>query len=72
MTDQENTIEVFNPHDKLFREIYGDKENARSFLTGYLPGKVLDLMDMSTLEISKDSFIEKNLEPVFFHTGKTR
>src|SRR6056297_2367917 len=61
MTDLENTIKVVNPHDKLFREIYGDKENARSFLTGYLPGKVLDLMDIATLEISRDSFIEKEL-----------
>ena len=61
MAEQENNIEVINPHDKLFRKTYGDKENARSFLTNYLPGQVLKLVDLSTLEISKDSFIEKDL-----------
>ena len=61
MAEQENNIEVINPHDKLFRKTYGEKENARSFLTGYLPGQVLKLLDLSTLEISKDSFIEKDL-----------
>ena len=61
MAEQENNIEVTNPHDKLFRKTYGDKENARSFLTNYLPDQVLKLVDLSTLEISKDSFIEKEL-----------
>ncbi len=61
MADEKNTIGVTNPHDKLIREIYGDRDNAHSFLTNNLPGKVLDLVDMSTLEISKDSFIDKDL-----------
>jgi predicted transposase YdaD len=63
MTDKnkKDTIGVINPHDKLFREVYGDKETAHSFLINHLPDKVLDLVDMSTLEISKDSFIEKDL-----------
>ena len=58
MADNKNSSRVINPHDKLIREIYGDRDNAHSFLTNHLPGKVLDLVDMSTLEISKDSFIE--------------
>ena len=61
MAGKKNNSRVINPHDKLFREICGDRENAHSFLTNNLPGKVLDLVDMSTLEISKDSFIEKEL-----------
>ena len=61
MAEQENNIEVINPHDKLFRETYGDKENARSLLTNCLPSQVLELVDLSTLEISKDSFIGKEL-----------
>ena len=63
MTDKnkKDTIGVINPHDKLFREVYGDRDNARSFLINHLPGKVLDLVEMSTLEISKDSFIDKDL-----------
>jgi len=63
MTDKnkKDTIGVINPHDKLFREVYSDRDNARSFLINHLPGKVLDMVEMSTLEISKDSFIEKDL-----------
>ena len=61
MAEQKNNIEVINPHDKLFRKTYGTKENARSFLINYLPGQVLKLVDLSTLEISKDSFIEKDI-----------
>ncbi|MDY0223535.1 MAG: Rpn family recombination-promoting nuclease/putative transposase, partial [Desulfobacterium sp.] len=63
MTDKskKDTIGVINAHDKLFREVYSDRENAHSFLINHLPSKVLDLVDMSTLEISKDSFIEKEL-----------
>ncbi|MDY0222978.1 MAG: Rpn family recombination-promoting nuclease/putative transposase [Desulfobacterium sp.] len=63
MTDKNknDTPGVINPHDKLFREVYSDRENAHSFLINHLPDKVLDLVDMSTLEISKDSFIEKEL-----------
>ncbi len=61
MTDEKSNSQVPNPHDKLFRDTYSDKENARSFLSQGLPAQVLKLVDLSTLEISKDSFIEKEL-----------
>jgi predicted transposase/invertase (TIGR01784 family) len=61
MAEPNNKSRVINPHDKLFRKTYSDLDNARSFLTNYLPGHVLGLVDLSTLEISKDSFIEKEL-----------
>ena len=35
--DDKNNSKVVNPHDKVFREVYSNKENARSFLTNYLP-----------------------------------
>ena len=58
---KENNSRVVNPHDKVIRETYSNKENARSLLTSKLPDKVLALMDLNTLEISKESFIEKDL-----------
>ena len=61
MTDEKKAAGVLNPHDKVIRETYSDRDNARSFLTHYLPDKVLKLVDLDTLEISKDSFIEKEL-----------
>jgi hypothetical protein len=36
MADQDNNRRVINPHDKLFRETYSDRDNALSFLTNYL------------------------------------
>ena len=65
MIDEKNNSKVVNPHDKVFREVYSNKENARSILNDKLPGKVLKLVDMSTLEISKDSFIDKELSDYY-------
>jgi predicted transposase/invertase (TIGR01784 family) len=61
MSDQKNTSRVVSPHDKVFKTAYSDLENARSLLSDRLPDKVLKLVDLNTLEISKDSFIEKEL-----------
>lgn len=66
--NNENTStmnDVGNPHDKLFRETWSNLENARSFLHHYLPHHVLRLMDLDTLEISKDSFVEKELSDYY-------
>ena len=54
-----------NPHDKLFKETWGDLENTRSFLTHFLPDNVLQVMDLSSLEICKDSFVEKELSDYY-------
>jgi predicted transposase/invertase (TIGR01784 family) len=61
MTNEKNNSKVVNPHDKVFRQVYTNKENARSLLADKLPDKVLKLVDLNSLEISKDSFIEKEL-----------
>ncbi len=61
MTDEKNNSKIAAAHDKLFRHTYSDRENACSFLSQGLPEQVLKLIDLSTLEISKDSFIEKEL-----------
>src|SRR6056297_160320 len=61
MADEKNTARVVSPHDKVFKTAYSDLENARSLLSDRLPDTVLKLVDLNTLEISKDSFIEKDL-----------
>ena len=65
MNDENLISDVSNPHDKLFRETWSNLENAGSFLQHYLPGHVLELMDLSTLEICKDSFVEKELSDYY-------
>jgi predicted transposase/invertase (TIGR01784 family) len=52
---------IINPHDKFFREFFSKEQEAREFLSLYLPEDVKKIIDLSTLSISKDSFIEKEL-----------
>lgn len=56
---------VTNPHDKLFRDTWSNVEVARNFLSHYLPEKVLGIIDLNTLEISKDSFVDKELKDFY-------
>jgi len=58
-------MEITNPHDKLFREIWSNKAVAADVLQNYLPEDVLKFIDLSSLEISKDSFIEKELKDYY-------
>ncbi|MDY0363007.1 MAG: Rpn family recombination-promoting nuclease/putative transposase [Desulforegulaceae bacterium] len=57
-----NDFNIKNSHDKLFKDTWSDLYNAKSFLENYLPKKVLELTNLDSLEICKDSFIEKDLE----------
>ena len=63
MADKKKTARarVINPHDKAIKTVFNDLANARSLLYHRLPDKVLKLVDLNTLEISKESFIEKDL-----------
>jgi predicted transposase/invertase (TIGR01784 family) len=38
---------------------------ARDFLTYYLPANIVELLDIDTLELSKDSFVDKELSEYF-------
>jgi hypothetical protein len=49
MTDEKNDSKVVNPHDKVFRQVYSDKENARSLLADKLPDKVLKLVYLGSI-----------------------
>ena len=65
MVENDNIIKVNNPHDKFFREVSSKPDNARSLLQNSLPGNILALMDLESLEICKDSFIETDLRDYF-------
>jgi len=56
---------VPSPHDTFVKEILSRKENARDFFSHYLPEHILSLVDLDSLEIAKDSFIEKELSEYF-------
>ena len=52
-------------HDRFFRESFARKEVARGFLREYLPPALVRRLDLDTLQIAKNSFIEKELREHF-------
>ncbi|HFL3828471.1 TPA: Rpn family recombination-promoting nuclease/putative transposase [Clostridioides difficile] len=54
-----------NPHDKFFKETFGNVEIAKDFLNNYLPKNIMNVIDVNTLEPQKDSFINKELQEGF-------
>jgi len=57
--------DITNPHDRFFKEVLSREEVARDFMIHYLPSDVVALFDMSSVEIRKDSFVEKGLKEYF-------
>lgn len=53
------------PHDKLFKETFSDLEVTTDFMQQYLPEDVLELVELETLEVSKDSFIQDDLKDYY-------
>ena len=52
---------VQNPHDKFFRETFARIEIARDFLREYLPPDVAADLQLDTLELQSDSFVDEDL-----------
>ncbi len=54
-----------SPHDSFFKEMFTKKEVARDHLLNFLPVEVLSNLDLDTLEITKDSFVDPELKEHF-------
>ena len=65
MNKKKNFHKIINPHDKMIKETLSNRETAATIFRNNLPDKVLGLMDLATLEICKDSFIEKELSDYY-------
>jgi len=59
------TEPVVNPHDKFFKQVFSRQEVTSDFLSTYLPTEIAELLDFSSLELSKDSFIDDTLKEHF-------
>lgn len=53
------------PHDKYFKAIFGKLDFTKEFLADYLPVELLNIMDMSTIEAQKDTYLDKDLREQF-------
>ena len=58
-------MKLQTPHDRFFKETIGRVEVATDFLNNYLPASIMNIVDMTTLEPQKDSFIDKDLKEIF-------
>ncbi len=56
---------IVNPHDRFFRNVFSQRDTATDFLRNYLPPDVVELLDFSTLELAKDSFVDDELRQHF-------
>lgn len=54
-----------SPHDKLFRQLFSNKEKAADFLRGTLPEKILAKLDLNSLKRDPDSFVDDELKEHF-------
>ncbi len=57
--------EIDNPHDKFFKEVFGQPDIAADFIANYLPAEVVAELDLSAPELVKDSFIDAKLQEHF-------
>lgn len=51
-------MKISNPHDKFFKETFGNVTVAKDFLANYLPESVINHINIDTLEAQKDTFID--------------
>lgn len=58
-------MKIQNPHDKFFKETFGNVTVAKDFLNNYLPQSLMGIIDIDTLEPQKDSFINEELRESF-------
>lgn len=54
-----------NPHDRFFRHVFSQRDIAADFLHNYLPPAISELLDFSTLMLTKDSFVDDSLREHF-------
>jgi predicted transposase YdaD len=54
----EVTGQISNPHDKLFKQLLGEPENAADFAANNLPSEIVSHLDLNTLQVVQVSFID--------------
>ena len=57
--------QITRPHDRFFKEAFSQVETARDFVRHYLPGEMTALLNLDSLEVRKDSFVNEALKERF-------
>ena len=56
---------IHQPHDKFFKEMFGNVDLAKEFMVNYLPSDILKVIDLQTIVPQSPSYIEGNLKESF-------
>lgn len=51
-----------NPHDRFFKQVLSNPQVARDFVQNYLPASMVAHLDLDTLTISTESFVDGVLQ----------
>ena len=53
---------VQSPHDRYFRAMLTNKKVAIDFLEWHLPESIKEIVDLNTIEVKKDTFVDDNFK----------
>ncbi len=58
-------VNINNIHDKYIKTVLSDINVAKKFLSSFLPGDVLEFIDLETLQYAETDFVLQDLKEVF-------
>ena len=58
-------MDIQNPHDKFFKEVFSDKETAADFLKHVVPEEIVKSLDFAMLAPDKTSYIDEELKEYY-------
>ena len=56
---------INKPHDKFFKETFGDVETIKDFIINYLPQEILQIVDVNNLIFENTSYIDEKLDELY-------
>ena len=58
-------MDIQNPHDKFFKEVFSNKETATDYFKHFLPVEITRNIDFHTLKQDNNSYIDEELKEYF-------
>jgi predicted transposase/invertase (TIGR01784 family) len=54
-------IEIQNPHDEFVRSVFSKPKIAKDFLANYLPSEIVGKLNLDSLKMTQESFVDEDL-----------
>ena len=59
--EPQTSTEIYFSHNNLFTTFFEEKKVVESFLKDYVPAEIVGNLDFSTLQMDRESFVDKRL-----------